>query len=174
MAAGAALLTRSLCLSSQHISHQRPGCRGARVGGAPSTPPTLPLPAPLGSLAWGWGGGDRVSLGWRDGAGLPAAPWESSVLYLRSLVGIRVWTWAAPFREPLCSAGGFCGQGWVEVGGPFPNPPRSQAAGTLSRVRLGGGLGLAVLRRTPGHDFRAQEAGARGAAGPRSRKRRPP
>ena len=39
--------------------------------------------------------------------------------------------------------------GW-RSGGPFPSPPRSQAAGTLSRVRLGGGLGLAVLRRTQG------------------------
>lgn len=113
----------------------------------PVHPPVPPLPAPLGSLAWGWGGGGKVSLGWRDGAGmagagLPAAPWESSVLCPRGLVGIRAWTWAALFREPLRSAGGFCGQGWAEAGGPFPSPP--------SRVRLGRGLGLVVLRRTQG------------------------
>lgn len=68
--------------------------------------------------------------------------------------------------EPLCSAGAFRGQGWAEAGAldssPTPGSPSGAPPapypvllelglqGTLSKLELSGGLGLAQLQRTQG------------------------
>lgn len=165
------LLGASVCLPNAFPTRERLGCRVAGVGGTPSTPPS-PAPAStsgqpgLGLGRWGqgelglegWGGhgrgwSPRSSLG--EQCALPAGPRRNQSVDLGSSV-----PGASSQRWGLLRAG--LGRGRRAL------PQSSQQSA------VGSGLGPGCAPEDPGLDFRAQEAGAGGAAGPRRGRRRPP